>query len=245
MITLLNPSVPCCASVDVPGVGHVHSADCVYAGETVARGRDHVAGEVPQPLLSFVSEANFIELIFGAKQLADAQIEPTDGSEPAFCTECGVDEHDQVIAHEPACKTGRVQRVVGKLFGLILNPNGKETTLDGETAGAGDGIRLRGLEEKVCLKCGWRGGEWHAELRPAGTVELALIGLNQLVTEAGDGKNVTLFTHRCKSKLYGVDVLFPAGGYVEPICTCGQPVSKCSRLHDDHCGVAGNQGGAL
>jgi hypothetical protein len=93
------------------------------------------------------------------------------------------------------------------LIALDINPTGKETAKDGETDGAGDGIRPRGLQHKICLKCGSRGGVWTAAHHP-GRADLSLLGLNQVVGVGLDEDSYTLHTHQCESRLYGVDVLF-------------------------------------
>lgn len=105
------------------------------ASSAVVRGRAYVAGEVPEPLRSFLDddtadlrdrrERLFAQLIFAARELAVAQIEPADGAEAAFCTECVCEAMDGgAIAHEPACRVGRVLQV---LVDLVATLPGKET----------------------------------------------------------------------------------------------------------------------
>lgn len=176
------PEIPdrapfCCAGVDLPGVGHVHSDDCPYhggpagmLGGPIAHGRPYVAGEVPEPLRSLVEGADLsardferirqmelkeskrerllCQLMFAAKDLGEAQIEPLDGDEPAFCTECVAEARmGDAIAHEDHCRTGRVLGILRDLAATLpeFNPSRKEAAPDGETGRAGDGIRPRGI----------------------------------------------------------------------------------------------------
>jgi hypothetical protein len=174
--------------IDLPGVGHTRphiSPDCA--------GRESAAGEVPQRDLpggvvyeppNERRERLFSQLVFAAKDLAEAQIEPADAvsDEPAFCTECVADEHRGVMQHERACRTGRVLEVLADLTATV-KPSQKEAATDGETPAAGDGIRPRGLTgptaasddwagELICARCGAHGGgSWHLvsqSLRPLG-----------------------------------------------------------------------------
>jgi hypothetical protein len=87
------------------------------------------------------------QLMFASKDLAGSQIEPADGDEPAFCTECVEDERGGHIAHLTTCRTGRVLGIIRDLADTLpeFNPNRKEAAPDGETGRAGDGIRPRGI----------------------------------------------------------------------------------------------------
>ena len=140
-------------------------------------------------------ERLLIQLLFASRDLAAESISIE--SSRAVCRCGAIGDTPTRIQHARTCNAHRVQRILSDLFSLDLNPNGKEAAPDGETGCAGDGIRLRGLAERVCLKCGARGGDWHAEKRPAGEIDLSLLGLNQLVSDDGDGESVTLYTHRC------------------------------------------------
>lgn len=158
----------CCVGVDMPGLGRLHGPDCIQ------RGRPYVTGEVPPSLRAFLDgdslhleisakefedirqfelrdskrERLLCQLMFAAKDLATAQIEPMDGDEPAFCTECVAEARvGDAIAHEEPCRTGRVLGILRELAATLpdFNPDGKEAVPDGETGRAGDGIRLRGV----------------------------------------------------------------------------------------------------
>lgn len=88
------------------------------------------------------------QLMFAAKDLGEAQIEPLDGDEPAFCTECVAEARmGDAIAHEDHCRTGRVLGILRDLAATLpeFNPSRKEAAPDGETGRAGDGIRPRGI----------------------------------------------------------------------------------------------------
>lgn len=185
---------PCCALVDVPGVGSVHAGDCQ---------------QVPEPLRSFISdplpcarrEKLLCRLLLYAKDMAEHQIEPAiaEDAEPGWCLECTEDETGGAIAHNPVCRTGRVLRVVAE---ILASPDfdlkGKETAPDGEGAQVGDGIRLRGLTERLCLQCGKRDGEWNSHFLFTKNFSHGALGLNQCVgvDDVGEGKTV-LYTHRC------------------------------------------------
>lgn len=93
--------------------------------------RDSAPPAQPQPLAAHVEadelareeqrehrEGLLAQLLFAAKDLAEAQIEPADGDEPAFCNECVVDQYENNLAHEPLCRTGRVLRVLSELCKL-------------------------------------------------------------------------------------------------------------------------------
>lgn len=242
------PNDTCCAGVDVPGVGLVHTYDCAQSERRVLRAsRTYCAGAMPETLRRFVDGETvsiaagreklgrmtapdfergdlvdemarrepqhdelplelFIRLMFAARALAEAQIEPAetglDGAvEPAFCTECMMDEHGGTITHGPACRTGSVLRVIADLCEAAkFNSKEKEAVADGETTRAGDGIRLRGLADRVCLKCGERGGYWDAAVGAQGAeIDLALLGMNQCVGAGLAGEGHILYTHRCQN----------------------------------------------
>lgn len=136
--------------IDMPGVGVVRPGQSSpaelrpgreSAGDEVSRDGDLVGG-------AELRERLFAQLIFAARDLAQEQIEPATEHESAFCTECGVDEHRGVIAHEPpSCRTGRVLELLVELTGTLnLKLDQKEAATD-EEAHAGDGTRPRGLEK--------------------------------------------------------------------------------------------------
>jgi hypothetical protein len=221
-----------CPGVDVPGVGVTHGDCCASQGSPVRSGRAYVVGEVPQPLRDFVDGVELLdnrcsvcgrtqqekaetmarrdgllaELVFAARDLANRNI--VAGRCNAVCLECGaIALVPAQLQHKRTCSTSRVLRTLSDLIALTLEPYGKETAKDGETGGAGDGIRPRGLKDRVCIKCGAKGGEWDAA-QHSGRPNLALLGLNQVVGVGLDEDAYTLYTHRCESRLRGVDALF-------------------------------------
>ncbi len=153
------------------------------------------------------------QLVFAARDLAEKNLLAHPNSLDGWqnCKEChsyqlsvGVP-----IEHAKTCRTGRVLRILSELIATLdFDPNRKETAEDGETGRAGDGIRPRGLHERVCLKCGGRGGVWDAQRKTEKNPDLSMLGLNQCIGVDAN-ENTFLYTHRCESlPLYGVDVLF-------------------------------------
>ena len=144
-------------------------------------------------LLNLTIHAELIQLLFAARDLAEAQIEPAGSSDLAFCGECLNEEAGGRIAHAALCKTGRVMGVIAALSNF--NSNRKEAA---ETGCAGDGIRLRTLSEMVCQKCNGRGGIWDAQAMLAAPKDWPGIGLNQVwgAGLAGDQGGI-VYTHRC------------------------------------------------
>jgi hypothetical protein len=152
-------------------------------------------------------EGLLAQLLFAARDQAEQNILgggwPAVADEPAparWCRECQMTEHLGRLSHTDTCRTGRVLRIVADLI-LTLDPKGKEATPDLERGCAGDGIRPRGLTERVCLKCGVRGGVWHVSEVPAATFDLSLLGLNQVAGTAWRNDEVAIFTHECASLL--------------------------------------------
>jgi hypothetical protein len=210
----------CCVGVDVPGVGYTHSYDCPNANRTTRIvGREHVAGEVPEPLRSFFEgaaaksaledrrESLFAQLLFAARDLANycmgAGRERTQG----VCVECGAGADG--LGHAPGCRTGRVLGLIDEL--LEFNPTEKEAAPEGDEQGhAGDGIRPRGLQELVCLKCGARGGSlWEPRRVPNADFQTMVLALNECADALPTISDMrVIYTHRCRSALRGVDALF-------------------------------------
>ena len=172
----------------MPGVGFVHASQCPVSPDRVDRlrcatlpGSPYVPNVVPEPLRSYVSEpgldlvedkprafdaeereALMCELLFAARDVAGRNVH--DGVagprlECRECWECRQVEHQGKIAHTANCSTGRVFAIVDKLTKLTR----KEVPADQEPVRAGEGIRLRGLNDRLCPKCGKRGGEWLKE----------------------------------------------------------------------------------
>jgi hypothetical protein len=149
-------------------------------------------------------EGLLAQLLFAARDLAEQSIlgggwlAVADMPAPAcWCRECQMTEHLGRLQHTDTCRAGRVLRIVAELI-LTLDPKRKETATDGERGSAGDGIRPRGLTERVCLKCGARGGRWIIAEVPAATFDVSRLGLNRLVGTAWKSDEVAIFTHRCE-----------------------------------------------
>ncbi len=163
------------------------------------------------------------QLLFAARALAQrnlADLDVTTMVDKAekrlvVCRECGAMGNEP---HQSTCCTDRVLGLIGKISATpTAEPNDsksseKEKAPEGETAGADDGIRARGLAERVCLKCGSRTGVWIAEVKPESEVWLHDLALNQCVGSAGiDGGHV-LYTHQCTSLAHrGINALFGDG----------------------------------
>lgn len=160
-------------------------------------GQPYVAGDVPSPLRDLLAlpgaaplfgaasdeECNrhMCQLLFAARDLAEAQIEPASDGDSGFCGECLQTDSDGLIAHESNCKTARVMRLIAELCALTETriSQRKEAATEG-TGAAGDGIRPRdlltvreveNLETRIlgtpydwaaqltCMACGQSGGE--------------------------------------------------------------------------------------
>jgi hypothetical protein len=74
----------------------------------------------------------------------------------------------------------------------------EETAPAGEDDHSGTGMGLRGLQERICLKCGKRGGIWNAEYSPLSEVYLSDLALNQCVGMATKGHGHFIYTHVCQ-----------------------------------------------
>jgi hypothetical protein len=81
----------------------------------------------------------------------------------------------------------------------LKSQQAKEEAPTGETAAAGEGIRMPGMKHRICMLCGESQGVWEGEYSD-GSVDLSLLGLNQRVGPGIDGIGHTLYTHRCGSK---------------------------------------------
>lgn len=188
--------------IDVPGVGVVYADGQISQGSPTRSGRPSVASEVPEPVrdlagggvtLNEERERLFIELMFAARILAQAQIEPADGPSAAFCTECVCDA-DVTTQHDRICRTGRVLRILDKLVATVKVPL-KVWPVEGDgaaTQGAGPAVA-----ERFCLECGVSSGDWIAEQRPEAEPDLSRLGLNQSVGAGVDGEGHTVHTHQC------------------------------------------------
>ena len=207
----------CCAGIDQPGVGRVHSAGCPREVSPVRSGREYVIGEVPQPLRDLVNGVDLAaqqrerrdgllaQLVFAARDLAERNLRR--GSRSGWCVECAAVAYPGNrgrIDHAPSCRTVRVLDIVRRLLDTCdFELEGKEAAPDEEAARAGDGMRQCGLRERVCLKCGERGGPWIAEQRPYAEVVLSALGLNQCVSAGLEGAGHMLYTHLCRESQNG------------------------------------------
>jgi len=202
-----------------------------FASESACRDAAQVLGKEVRELIAEIDasisaidarrtarESLFAQLLFAARDLAERNLRPSHvlaeykGEEirTAGCSECFMSEHLGRLQHTATCKTGRVLRIVADLMTSVdfdrpsFDPNKKEATPDGETGRVDDGIRPRGLQQRVCLKCGARGGVWTREFLDK-FPDLSLLGLNQCVESdncrCGAPDDCILHTHHCESKL--------------------------------------------
>lgn len=151
-------------------------------------------------------------LIFAARALAEHNfalrhdgVGVGDANPVLICLDCKAVEHRGRVSHTNTCRTGRVLGIIAELMATAdFNLKEKENALAEETSCAGDGIRPRGLSERVCLKCGVRGGVWFAQQRPEEEVQLSSLEMNQCASAGIEGKGHTLYTHRCESRACAV-----------------------------------------
>lgn len=152
--------------IDLPGVGLVPAAavlpDCAGqqpdACESLPLTLAGVGTETRAAQMAEERDRLLVELVYAARALAQAQIEPEDNLEPAFCTECVQEQRDGAIAHERTCKTGRVEGVLDRLLRLEVDFNQKEEARTERKPAAGDGIRPLRTLRMVCPKCS--GSSW-------------------------------------------------------------------------------------
>jgi hypothetical protein len=221
--------------VDLPGVGHVfpgrkNSVDSPaellqQLGEKTSESREVLKAE---------RDALLAELLFAARDLANRGIrtirmprtDDAGNGEISICKECGgIVNGVAPLPHTKVCRVGRVRRILDDLVELanpayqIATKDKKEGAPEGESAGAGDGIRLRGEGARLvgdvrraCGKCGGRFGVWRAEQKPEAEVELRLLGSNQCVTAGVDGHGHTLYTHYCDGIDFRESLSFVEGG---------------------------------
>jgi hypothetical protein len=227
-VEALSPQV----GVDLPGVGHVFPGrqNGVDASDELPQTlRDYLDGKIPDNRNDKSAEARetlkaerdvlLAQLLFAARDLANRAIRTlrmprTDDSgngEISICRECNeVVNGVAPLRHKSTCRVVRVRRILDDLVELA-NPANQAATNDkkegapeGESADAGDGIRLRGEKSslvgsigRACGRCGGRFGIWSAVQRPEAEVELRSLGPNQCVEAGVDGHGHTLYTHYC------------------------------------------------
>jgi hypothetical protein len=206
------PSHDCCVGVDWPGFGHCHAADC----PAMAR-----RASLPEPLQSFVSEppckaAPGVMGVEVRKLIAELDCQLTAHHEgllaqlpfasrdlahwllrvpAAGCPDCLMLPLHGEQQHTGICRVGRVVRIVEDLL-RTAKPKAERP----EEVRAGDGIAPRGLNERVCLKCGARDGlGWSVADVPVGTVDAELLGLNQLLSDGHSFGSIAIHTHDCGS----------------------------------------------
>lgn len=134
----------CCAGVDVPAVGTVHSADChnprpvLRASATLPETTSHKipprrapGGSTPAASLlsgegrageQSVLEGVLGKLLFAARALAESRIDAAlqVGCQiaPAFCLECAsYGKNSGPVQHKPLCKAGRVLELLDQICG--------------------------------------------------------------------------------------------------------------------------------
>lgn len=146
-------------------------------------------------------------LLFASRDLAQSRImhagDRGDAAVlmPSWCMECQHNEANGGIVHAATCKTGRVLDVLLELMQAAAKPalhenlEGKYTAPD--LPGAPPNAPPRGLNARVCLKCGKRDGNWIAVQRPEAEVDLEMLGLNQCVGAGVNGDGHMLHTHQC------------------------------------------------
>lgn len=162
---------------------------------------------MPASLRRDLQDSLLAQLMFAARNLAVANIVKdlrADGGhifgQPLSCRECYFGAtSDGVLHHATSCNTGHVLALIDELTATVTDSKEKEAAPAEEKLRAGDGIRLRGMEEQVCRKCGERGGMWGAEIYQIGQyrIDLSLMGLNQFLSQAADGAGAVLYTHHC------------------------------------------------
>ena len=152
------------------------------------------------------------QLVFAARELALESIHSrglgaVDSTVP-WCWKCQIQEHLGSIRHRATCSTGRVLGIIEKLCKTLqTNPLEEGGAAAEETAGAGDGIRLRGLDDLVCMKCGQRGDAGWSWEPAVGALDLSLLGLNQVAKSCG-ATDHAIYTHDCAA----VDGSYRVGG---------------------------------
>lgn len=187
----------------------ISDAACRVSPGVIGKGVRELIAEIDAAIMRNNEKRDEIErllgqLLFASRDLAErnilGRVEATSAHgdkalTPAWCRECRMTENVGKIPHAASCYTGRVLGLLDALMSLELNSDGKET--GEETGRAGDGTRLRGLKERVCLKCGARGGRWMVAEVPAATFDLSQLGLNQLSGGAFKSDEVAIYTHLC------------------------------------------------
>jgi hypothetical protein len=211
-------------------------------------------GEVPEPLRTYVEDPARAErdgllsqLINAARAQVEGRIESLKNGQ-YICANClmsGTWDELQSAAH--TCGVGRVLGLIKRLCALAESVANNSTTKEDapveEGGRAGDGIRSRGLCEKVCFRCGKRGGVWDAELQLGRKLLLSELALNQCVEAWGDGQGYTLYTHECPKSLNEIRM-------AEQLHAQSLDVRQCDGSCDnDWCTAtpstaAGQQGGA-
>jgi hypothetical protein len=198
---------PCCRRVDVPGVGPTHAFDCPQHPPTlVTRTAPTGPSLAPNALQHLLREEILSRLIFAARNLAESNIVRGNPGGvlsmglALFCKECHFGStSDGVIHHATSCNTGHVLRLIDELLAepAFPNPLPKEAAPAEETGRADAGTRPRGLNQRVCLRCGERdtGCAWMSHAIE-GDFDLSLLGLNQCISVAANLKK-TLHTHLC------------------------------------------------
>jgi hypothetical protein len=152
-----------------------------------------------------------------------------DQAAPAhFCRECQMVEHLGKLTHAESCHVGRVLDILDRLAvlqqeddsarpAMTTDPSTKDVPGDG-TNQAEDGTRPRGLNQRLCLKCGRRDGAWTTQELSAAEISLEFLGLNQCLNIKPQGNGGTLHTHEC-----GARNAQPVSPYDLASLRCGAP----------------------
>ena len=161
----VTPAHSCCIGVDVPGIGHVHAADCrvmswhkqVLEPETTDMAPEHAVLILAERERQCRREQLLCELIFAARALADHALLRTGvqllAGETIWCRECHATVTLGRLIHGDTCRVGRVQRVVDALLATATkNLTGEEAAAQRSMPQVADGIRPPARAKK-CM-CG-------------------------------------------------------------------------------------------
>jgi hypothetical protein len=166
----------CCPGIDLPGLGREHCSDCPNGG----RPRIDL-----ENVLKLEHDLQIAQLIFAARKVAERNLRPHFPSNLMVCYECaGTGRDCKSVKHSNGCWTGRVLSVIDALLDTD------------EDSAALDGAQPRGLNQRVCLRCGQSGGLWGAEPW-AVPQDLSLLGLNQVIGPGAVEGEKIIFTHCC------------------------------------------------
>lgn len=198
---------PCCVQVDVPGVGPTHAFDCpAHPPKFIATEKPTGPSLAPNALRRLLQEEILDRLIFAVRNLAESNVvRGNPGGVLSmglafFCKECHFGAtSDGRIHHATSCETGHVLDLIDELLTApaFPNPQPKETAPAEEIGRADAGIRPRGLNQRVCLRCGELSGDFawmRSDLQKE--IDISSLGLNECICVTPAGKKM-LYTHCC------------------------------------------------